>query len=151
MLFPNINASVNYLETRLEHQQTVFMTPTTENQLTSIAGCLSTPGASRNTQALFHSIVIAGSVLDGCSLTALPDKSVPAVEQSLSASPQHPTIPQTHGEPLAEISQFSAAALSQTLGKVSNTVPSRCLPLCHVPTSQPSPWEQLLGWSSLGI
>lgn len=33
--------------------------------------------------------------------------------------------------------------------KLSNTVPSRCLPLCPFHTSQLSPWEMLLGWCSL--
>lgn len=63
------------------------------NQLTSTVGCVSTPGASRNTPALFHSFAIADSVLDGCSLIVLTNKSVPAVEKSLSASPQHPSVP----------------------------------------------------------
>lgn len=64
------------------------------NQLTSTVGCVSSPGASRNIQELFHSIAISDQVvLDGCNLIVLTNKSVPAVEKSLSASPQHPTVP----------------------------------------------------------
>lgn len=150
LLFPNSN--VNYLTMRLQCQQTLVVIPSTENQLTSTAGCLSTPGSP---QALLHSLAIAGSVLDGCSLIVLPSKSVPAVEQSLqllsfSTAPHCPWChkEQPHEEPPAAISEFGAAE-PPNLGKLSNTVPSRCLPLCPFRTSQLSPWEELLGRCSL--
>lgn len=47
--FPNSN--VNYLTVRLQCQQTLVVIPSTENQLTSTAGCLSSPGS---TQAIEH-------------------------------------------------------------------------------------------------